>query len=401
MIRKKLYTQALDPDAVFLYKFEKGKFVRVVAKFKESKTGRISLLIENESFDAKKFSKSKWRINGGIASRLGKLQEAGFKGYSPTPEQSRIDDQDREAEERRALLRSQQARRKKRKALSPYFDKAGEPILKPSCCVVADVLGFSELIRESVRNNSEAELLRDIFSILDQSVEHMEEMQEPFKNEPQWAFKFYSDNMVIGYPLKETGDDLTAEAELGITLGIIIDHQFKLARAGYFIRGGLSYGSLHVSRDLILGAAMLDAHDIERQIADVPRIVLHPTTLANVEQHLTWGSSPHYSYLLIDQDGQVFINYLIATIPDVDVFLRSQLLQHRDMVTNRLNRFADEPRVLRKYVWLANYHNFFCKHFLTDDVIGSKSKSKEFKVTHKAARGQFKFLTVPKAVRRN
>lgn len=84
-----------------------------------------------------------------------------------------------------------------------------------------------------------------------------------------WDLKAFTDNLVIGHPVRQDG-----EPELGRVLMDIAALQLDLAREAFFVRGGVAVGPLYMSQDIVFGAGLLDAPDAEQQ-ADVPRVVLH------------------------------------------------------------------------------------------------------------------------------
>jgi hypothetical protein len=75
--------------------------------------------------------------------------------------------------------------------------------------------------------------------------------------------------------------------------------------------------------------------------------------------------------LLVDEDGQWFINYLHdrfagGSFAEPDY---SALRDHRDLISRRLRQFASDPHVFAKYLWVARYHNFFCDRYAPDQTL--------------------------------
>jgi hypothetical protein len=74
--------------------------------------------------------------------------------------------------------------------------------------------------------------------------------------------------------------------------------------------------------------------------------------------------------LLVEGDGQLFVNYLLANdqviVPaEVD----SRLTSHRDLINDRLTEFRSQPAILDKYIWMADYHNYVQREFFPDHSI--------------------------------
>src|SRR5205823_4817514 len=68
--------------------------------------------------------------------------------------------------------------------------------------------------------------------------------------------------------------------------------------------------------------------------------------------------APWYWQLLVDADGSVFIDYLSSALTDSEGPLRRHLIRHRDAISQNMERFKDDRRILDKYLWLVDYHNF-------------------------------------------
>jgi hypothetical protein len=139
-----------------------------------------------------------------------------------------------------------------------------------------------------------------------------------------------------------------------------------LAERGMFVRGGIAVGDLYVDESIVFGVALLDAYETE-QSADTPRVVLAPSAVEAVYQHLRYygkvSNAPQSGDLLIDEDGKWFVNYLSDLWPDrTEPPIFEWLESHATAVSERLVRFKGSPKILSKYVWAARYHNYFCEH---------------------------------------
>jgi hypothetical protein len=126
--------------------------------------------------------------------------------------------------------------------------------------------------------------------------------------------------------------------------------QNDLRAEGFFVRGGLTLGALHVSDHALFGPALVEAYDLESRAAAYPRIVL--SRAAAETQRGTAGGS----VLLRDDDGQTFIDYLGAVFDEPDDPL-SLLRSHREIVIDRLHSSRRHKRHWEKHRWLAEYHN--------------------------------------------
>ncbi|PER43291.1 hypothetical protein CN472_25250 [Bacillus thuringiensis] len=44
--------------------------------------------------------------------------------------------------------------------------------------------------------------------------------------------------------------------------------------------------------------------------------------------------------------------------------MRSRLAQHKQVVEKKLEEYKDDSKLLDKYGWVANYHNYFCENYV-------------------------------------
>lgn len=242
-----------------------------------------------------------------------------------------------------------------------YRNEEGLAICRHSYCALIDILGFTEQTRAAASKNETNALLQSIAASLKVAAENL----DSYKPGTFWNYKFFSDNVVLGIPHRGGWED--AESEFGSIIFQIADYQMQMSLDGLFTRGGLAYGDLHMSKNLVYGVALIDAYETETKKSIYPRIVLHQSALVKLRQQLasysTAAGAPQDHHLLVDQDGEVFVNYLSALVPDIDVLLEDALLQHRNSIARALTNYKSNERVLLKYQWLAQYHNFFCKEF--------------------------------------
>ncbi|MGE4489781.1 MAG: hypothetical protein AB7E95_09590 [Kiritimatiellales bacterium] len=194
-----------------------------------------------------------------------------------------------------------------------------------------------------------------------------------------FAFRAFTDNIVIGYPIVDDG-----EIELGTIYRVLASVQTLMAIKGFFIRGAVSIGDLYMDDIVVFGNGLVQAYKGEQELARDPRIVLSPSAMRYVDHHLKYyGNRPHApqnTHLFKDADGQYFINYLDATIEDEDgsdAIDRDIIYAHKEVIEKKLARYAKVPAIWSKYMWSARYHNFFCKenkHLEIDDMLIDTNK---------------------------
>lgn len=173
--------------------------------------------------------------------------------------------------------------------------------------------------------------------------------------------KSFTDNIVLGIPIW-TED---VEHEFGLATLQIARIQILLALNGWFVRGGLTLGPLYFDDEVVFGPALVEAYELEHQMARDPRIMLSARVARVVKSHLRFYAEPFFSpqngYVLVDTDDTMFLNYLYDPIgSDEEGTLLSVLKRHRRIVEQRLKENRTRPPIWAKYRWIATYHNFFC-----------------------------------------
>lgn len=233
-----------------------------------------------------------------------------------------------------------------------YFGKKGVPILKTSFCMFLDVLGFQAIIERATSLGTADNLLSEFYSVHSKSSKYWKHRGA------NWAYKCFTDNVVFGCP--PLADN--PEGDFGAVFNTAGFHQLEMTLAGFFIRGGMTFGPLHMSDNFVFGKALIDAYNLESKTANFPRIILDEQVMKEVYEHFSAYTyikqSPHDEAIFVDEDGQFFLNYLDPLIDgdsaeeiDLDKFK-----SHRDLITNKLATIK-EPHILEKYKWAARYHN--------------------------------------------
>jgi len=256
---------------------------------------------------------------------------------------------------------------------NPYHSGNVEPALKRSVLAFFDILGYIKTAEDAYKAGTQAEMLVALYKALTDGRswleeksfgEEFEDVKEAFNEaftKDRYALKAFTDNIVIGWPISND-----AESELADAVEKLIDFQFNMAVAGFFVRGAIAIGDAYVDDIVVFGKALLDAHEAESKIARDPRIVLTlPATVA-LKLHLTYYPNPrgtrHVRTVLRDADGQWFVSYLQAVLYAAEDTgpAYGALLEHKEVVEARLSQFKSEPRIWAKYAWVAGYHNYFC-----------------------------------------
>ena len=234
------------------------------------------------------------------------------------------------------------------------------PMLVNSMVCTIDILGFSQMIIESCKNEYGNNLLKEINLLINRNKQCI------IKNKySKGKIKIYTDNMIVGYPIKDDGEE-----ELNEILDNVSEYQFNLALEGLFVRGGVSVGDFYINEDIVFGPALLDAHYVESNLACYPRIILDSKTVSRLQRYINnYDIAPQKNKILIDNDGQWFLNYLNTVFKyytqcnnqyEFEKLQIDLLFKHKVKIEEMLDLHKENTRVWDKYVWIANYHNYFC-----------------------------------------
>ena len=199
----------------------------------------------------------------------------------------------------------------------------------------------------------------------------------------------FSDCIFINVPINSTSPTRISDGRLEIlsTIEHIADYQFNLAINGLFIRGCATVDYSYFSDSIAFGPGLLDVVDCEKK-AKCPKICLTNNAMGIIRR--ICGKWVHTierfsDYIYSDKSGNYFINYLhividwidneCSAIPDeyklyplhknCSWIIDNYMLEHKNKIESNLQKYKDSE-VKTKYIWLAEYHNFFCKEYFSD-----------------------------------
>lgn len=175
-----------------------------------------------------------------------------------------------------------------------------------------------------------------------------------------WELKAFTDNVVLGYPVPPRAEEQTL---VHVLSDAAVLQRGLLLEGGFFVRGGIAFGDLYMDNDLVYGTSLLDAHETQEHVSIYPRIVLHQSAATLIPGHFRryrLDESPQGRLLLIDEDGQLFINYLADAWCEDEEPNYEWLAKHREIVQENLDAYRTDARIFSKYVWVARYHNYLC-----------------------------------------
>ncbi len=221
-----------------------------------------------------------------------------------------------------------------------------------------DILGFRELIK----TKSVSDISR-ILRLVKEAVRPAF-FKTPLKEVPADQYVNFSDLTVISTPLEKPHNP--PGSELFFRLLQLVHAQSRLAiDEGILIRGAVTLGFIVKSQGLLFGPALVRAYELEQHVAKHPRIIIDKAIfrildgLPGAWLHDKQTNKADLRRLMRkDDDGQLFVDYLWAARNEVDdpsvypIFLD----RHRKLIEERLELYAQNRDIRRKYKWLKRYH---------------------------------------------
>ncbi len=171
----------------------------------------------------------------------------------------------------------------------------------------------------------------------------------------------FSDSVVQTIPI---ASDLAAAEPIFQLVVEVAQSQTELAVREYFARGAITLDDFHAYDGLLFGPALVEAAQLEDEVADVPRIVLSSSVCAALidraeanEESSFYGEVP----ALVDEDGIAFVDYLGGAFrSDPEIVLPKTLRRHQRVVAKKLKKNLTNFHRWSKYRWVAEYHNATC-----------------------------------------
>lgn len=276
---------------------------------------------------------------------------------------------------------------------NPYINKDGKLKLHKSIVGFIDVLGFKELVRNARKEGKSQEHFTDFHQALSTWFNRIEEIRRemsfPGASKDSDKIRIYTDCILIGHPINKSVREynfIEGCDEFRRILLALCHLQLEMTNEGYFIRGAIAIDELYMDDIIIYGNGAIDAYEAESKQAKYPRIILTKSAedmLMEISQGFVEQNRDNFisQYLYRDSDGKLFLSYLESIkIGDDDYQFVNELEKHQQRVEENLIKYHDNPHILEKYVWAANYHNYFCNQPPCYD--GYRIDLTEYKIRH-------------------
>lgn len=152
------------------------------------------------------------------------------------------------------------------------------------------------------------------------------------------------------------------------TLLTMVHLQADLVELGVLVRGAITIGEAAATEPVFFGQGIADAERLRDEVALVPRVIVHPQLLREVElsadlraeQHTPMEELDYLKSLLHqDADGLWFVDYLKvigSEMSEQEEYLELLRTHHR-LVTRKLEASTALDGASRLWTWLWRYHN--------------------------------------------
>lgn len=233
-----------------------------------------------------------------------------------------------------------------------------------------DILGFKELIKQSVKESKGPRSLQSIFNAMNLDFSDISKdyskhyTQKPGQelDAPDLRVNTFSDFVVISSEDTEQGLDVLCFAVWCVARDWL--------SKGYLCRGGITKGKvMHIGGEngkpgLVFGPAFVEAYQLEQDVADFPRVVLSKDVRHAAVQCQKDGSQTIEAVkklVLRCGDGPMCIDLFAHLRPSGFLFLgqghRDEAVQFQQTLLGHLDHGADVPRWHRKTMWLIERFN--------------------------------------------
>lgn len=159
--------------------------------------------------------------------------------------------------------------------------------------------------------------------------------------------------------------------------------QLSLAIEGIFIRGAVTFGPHFENERIIFSEALINAYELEK-VANYPRIIVSQSVLDLIESMPENSKKASKLFLMNSPDGVCCLDYfqhLYGIWEEHGVDVIDFLIDHRNSIVRQVERYKHNARVLQKYRWVAEYHNFKIPHFYNpEDYPGERELISEMMV---------------------
>ncbi|MCL2291142.1 MAG: hypothetical protein FWC34_10675 [Bacteroidetes bacterium] len=239
-----------------------------------------------------------------------------------------------------------------------------------------DILGFKDIIRKSERSLTKLQFLYQALEFLKRRESsnnwslQLIEIEECAQKRGVENFDIcgltvctcFSDSIVVSVKYDKSNiNELTSTLIANLSyIGAV------LMTKGILLRGGLTIGKLiHMDNGIIMGQALIDAHNLETTSAKYPRIIISDKLIQQLNYPIETkkNSYPYHQYLYRFEDGCVGFHQMIYfQVLQNSSFLnktrlKKELKKIRKTIINGLDDSFENSEIHAKYQWLKKEYD--------------------------------------------
>lgn len=257
-----------------------------------------------------------------------------------------------------------------------------------------DILGFSEIVKQSKDNTDKINLIYSVLNYLKdweasknwdlKLIEIEEDAQKKgvhnFDITGRTNSTSFSDSIVVSVKVDNNVNEMTSTLIANLSyIGAILIEQ------GILFRGGLTIGNIiHNEFGTVFGQGLIDAYLLESRSAKFPRIILSDKLIKQLNYPLETKRNryPYHQYLNRFDDGCVGFHQMIyyQVVQNSTEITQENLLKSLDkvrkVIISGLDLSFETTQVYEKYQWLANQYE---KLIIFDDIDFKTEKKTKLK----------------------
>jgi len=208
-----------------------------------------------------------------------------------------------------------------------------------------DILGFKNIVNETQYDDTKLQQVQDALKFLENYKYETDSHNTNINNKDKVITQF-SDSLIISFSIDLEGEFVSSVWEI---LYIIV----SLIKHGFLVRGGITYGKIVHTGNLVFGPAFIEAYELELS-ASTPRVVLSFNLLNQISSKEI--SNPQKYLLAQDCDGYFYIDYfktMNAHDNNYEYFIYFNTLH--SIIIHGLS--YDKANIRVKYEWMRIKYN--------------------------------------------
>lgn len=154
--------------------------------------------------------------------------------------------------------------------------------------------------------------------------------------------KVFSDNIIIARGIEN--EELNQRINLSQMIALAESFQWlSIFRSGILVRGGITIGDLYIDDTFVIGKALLDVYNLEKNVAVYPRIIIDDSILNLVAEN---------AHVCRDFDGKTFVDFLsMAANRSTEKTILERYMELLDIFL----AISKEERIIEKLNWCIKY----------------------------------------------